>query len=134
MTGIFPAKLPIVAKKSPNKTKMPYSSIKKPTNGHRSKISRIPATKAAVPFHFCRRAKNTAVFCRPMMRVRPTINRICRRRSTDGSRLELIGCHTLPIASLKDVNEWRTGAGKEGSLHGPIEEQNHSSNQEEAPF
>ncbi len=77
MTGMFPAKLPIVAKKSPNKTNMPYSSIRKPINGHRSSIRVIPVMNAAVPFHFCRRAKKMAVFCRPIMRVRPKMKRIC---------------------------------------------------------
>ena len=76
ITGIFPAKLPIVAKKSPNKTTMPYNSTRKPTKGHRSSIRVIPTRKAAVPFHFCRREKKIAVFCRPMIRVRPNMKRI----------------------------------------------------------
>ena len=61
-TGTFPANPPIVEKKSPKRIKIPYSSIRKPTRGHRSNISTIPTTNAAVPFNFCRRAKNSAVF------------------------------------------------------------------------
>ena len=75
ITGIFPAKLPIVAKKSPKRTNMPYISIGKPISGHRSSIRIIPAVNAAVPFHFCRREKKIAVFCSPMIRVRPTMKR-----------------------------------------------------------
>lgn len=78
-TGILPANPPIVEKKSPNSTKIPYSSTRKPTSGHRNKMSSIPATNAAVPLSFCRRAKKTAVFCRPIMRVRPRRKRICTR-------------------------------------------------------
>lgn len=62
MIGILPAKDAIVAKKSPNSTNMPYVSTKKPTNGQRSRMRIMPAAKAAVPFNFCRRAKNTNVF------------------------------------------------------------------------
>lgn len=78
-TGTFPAKLPIVAKKSPNSTNIPYNSTKKPVNGHRSKIKRMPATNAAVPLSFCRRAKKTSVFRMPIMSVRPIMKRICKR-------------------------------------------------------
>lgn len=66
----------IVAKKSPNSTNMPYNSIKKPKKGQRSRMSRMPAAKAAVPFHFWRRAKKAAVFWTPIMRVRPIRKRI----------------------------------------------------------
>jgi hypothetical protein len=66
----------IVAKKSPNSTKMPYSSTTNPISGQRSKINSIPAAKAAVPFSFWRRAKKASVLERPIMRVRPTRKRI----------------------------------------------------------
>lgn len=36
----------------------------------------MPDVKAAVPLSFCRRAKKIAVFCRPMIRMRPKIKRI----------------------------------------------------------
>ena len=75
-TGMLLAKPPIVAKKSPKSTNIPYSSTKKPTSGHRSNMSIMPTANAAVPFNFCRRAKKIAVFCRPIMRVRPTRNSI----------------------------------------------------------
>jgi hypothetical protein len=77
ITGTFPTNPAIVPKKSPKSTKMPYSSTKKPMRGQRRRISRMPATKAAVPFSFCRRAKKRAVFWRPMIRVRPAKKRIC---------------------------------------------------------
>ncbi len=73
---MLPAKPPIVAKKSPKRISIPYSSMRNPISGQRNNISTMPVTNAAVPFHFCRRAKKTAVFCGPMMRVRP------RRKST----------------------------------------------------
>ena len=79
-TGRLPAKPPIVEKKSPNSTIIPYSSTIKPISGHRDNISTMPPANAAVPFHFCRRAKKTAVFCRPMTRVRPTRNSIWRSK------------------------------------------------------
>lgn len=75
-TGTFPMNPAIVAKKSPNSTKIPYSSTTKPISGHLSKIRATPAANAAVPFHFCRRAKKSAVFWRPIMRVRPRRNKI----------------------------------------------------------
>ena len=75
-TGMFPAKPPMVAKKSPKSTNIPYSSTKNPTRGHRSKISRIPEANAAVPLTFCLLAKKSAVFWRPMIRVSPSINKI----------------------------------------------------------
>lgn len=76
ITGMLAVNPPIVEKKSPNNTKIPYSSIRKPTTGHRSNINMIPAANAAVPFSFCRRAKKTVVFCSPIMRVRPKRKRI----------------------------------------------------------
>ena len=89
MTGMLPAKEPIVAKKSPNNTKMPYSSTRNPVNGHRRRMRSTPPKKAAVPFHFCRLAKKTNVFCSPIIRVRPMRKRIwvmkvsLRRRTRD---------------------------------------------------
>ena len=74
--GIPPANPAIVAKKSPNRTRMPYSSIKNPKKAQRIRISVMPSAKARVPFHFCRRAKKASVFCVPMMRVRPMRKRI----------------------------------------------------------
>ena len=71
-----PANPAIVAKKSPNKTRMPYSSIKKPKNAQRIRISVMPRAKAAVPFHFCLRAKKARVFCVPIIKVRPIRKRI----------------------------------------------------------
>jgi hypothetical protein len=55
---------------------MPYSSTTKPISGQRSRISAMPAAKAAVPLSFCRRAKKASVFCVPIRRVRPTRKRI----------------------------------------------------------
>lgn len=75
-TGTFPTNPAIVAKKSPNSTKIPYSSTTKPISGHLRSIKAMPAANAAVPFHFCRRAKKSAVFWRPIIRVRPRRNRI----------------------------------------------------------
>ena len=60
--GTLPANEPIVAKKSPNKTNIPYNSTRNPVNGHLKKIKIIPAANAAVPFNFSLLAKNTAVF------------------------------------------------------------------------
>lgn len=76
-TGILPTNPAIVAKKSPNSTNIPYSSIRKPKKGQRRRISRMPAAKASVPFHFWRRAKKALVFCTPIMSVRPMRKRIC---------------------------------------------------------
>ena len=78
-TGIFPANDAIVAKKSPKRTKMPYSSTTNPTRGQRNKMSRIPTMNAAVPLSFWRRAKKMKVFWGPMMRVRPIRKRIYTR-------------------------------------------------------
>jgi hypothetical protein len=39
----------------------------------------MPAAKAAVPFHFWRRAKKAEVFCTPIIRVRPIRKRIWGR-------------------------------------------------------
>lgn len=73
---MFPAKEPIVAKKSPKRTNMPYSSTRNPIRGQRNKIRRIPAEKAAVPLIFSLLAKKTKVFCNPMINVRPMTNKI----------------------------------------------------------
>lgn len=62
ITGMLPANWPMVIRKSPNKMKIPYNSIKKPVSGHRMRISRIPDANAAVPFSFWRREKNATVF------------------------------------------------------------------------
>lgn len=78
-TGMFPTNPLIVEKKSPKSTNIPYNSIRKPTRGQRRSMSKIPAANAAVPFNFWRRAKNTAVFCRPIIRVRPRRNSIYSR-------------------------------------------------------
>lgn len=75
-TGILPANDPMVAKKSPKRTKMPYNSTIKPVKGHLTKIRIMPAENAAVPLIFSFRAKNTNVFCRPMIKVRPITNSI----------------------------------------------------------
>ena len=79
-TGTLLTNPAIVAKKSPNRTRIPYSSIRKPKKGHRRRMRAMPAVKAAVPFHFCRRAKKAAVFCTPIMRVSPIRKRIWMRR------------------------------------------------------
>jgi len=76
MIGMLPANEPMVAKKSPKRTNMPYSSTRKPVNGQRRKISIMPAEKAAVPLIFSLLAKKTKVFWKPMIRVRPMTNRI----------------------------------------------------------
>lgn len=78
-TGTLLTNPAIVAKKSPNRTRIPYSSIRKPKKGQRKRMRAMPAAKAAVPFHFWRRAKKAAVFCTPIMRVRPIRKRIWRR-------------------------------------------------------
>jgi hypothetical protein len=57
---------------------MPYISMTKPKKGQRRRMSEIPTRKAAVPFHFWRRAKKTAVFWGPIIRVRPIRKRIWR--------------------------------------------------------
>ena len=75
--GTFPANALIVEKKSPKSTNIPYNSTRKPIKGHRSSMSMTPVAKAAVPFNFWRRAKKTAVFWRPIIRVRPRTKRIC---------------------------------------------------------
>ena len=75
--GTFPANALIVEKKSPKSTKIPYNSTRKPIRGHLSSISMTPVAKAAVPFNFWRRAKKTAVFWRPIIRVRPRTKSIC---------------------------------------------------------
>ncbi len=51
-TGMFATNPLIVEKKSPKSTIIPYISIRKPTRGHRSNMSMIPAANAAVPFNF----------------------------------------------------------------------------------
>lgn len=76
MMGMLPANEPMVAKKSPKRTNMPYSSTRKPVNGQRRKINMMPAEKAAVPLTFSFLAKKTNVFRAPIIRVRPITNRI----------------------------------------------------------
>lgn len=103
--GMLPANEAMVAKKSPKSTKMPYSSTKKPVNGQRRRMRRIPAANAAVPLSFWRRAKKIKVFCKPMMRVRPMRKRIyCVVRGLS------IGVHiqdelTFPIANLDAISQ-----------------------------
>lgn len=99
MTGMFPVKEAIVAKKSPNSTKMPYSSTRNPVNGHRRRMRIMPPKNAAVPFHFCRLAKNTKVFRSPIISVRPIMKRIYKRFSFE-VRERSKRRQTLPIASL----------------------------------
>lgn len=74
--GMLPANEAMVAKKSPKRTKMPYSSTRKPVKGHLNKIRHIPAMNAAVPFNFWRLAKKAKVFWTPIIRVRPMRKRI----------------------------------------------------------
>ena len=83
-TGTPLAKPAIVPRKSPNSTTIPYSSTTNPISGHRSRISASPAKKAAVPLSFCLRAKKRAVFCGPMMMVRPIRKRIWINREERG--------------------------------------------------
>ena len=78
--GMFPANPLIVEKKSPKSTNMPYNSIRKPVMGHRRIMSMMPVAKPAVPFNFWRLAKKTAVFWRPIIRVRPRRKRICSQK------------------------------------------------------
>lgn len=68
---MFPAKLPMVAKKSPNRMKIPYNSTRKPINGQRRSIRITPLVNAAVPFSFGRRVKKSTVLGSPMIRARP---------------------------------------------------------------
>lgn len=70
-TGMFPVNWPTVIRKSPNKMKIPYSSIKKPVKGHRRRMRMIPEAKAAVPLSFWRREKKFIVFWRPIISVKP---------------------------------------------------------------
>lgn len=74
--GMFLAKPAIVPRKSPNKTNMPYNSTRNPVNGHLMRISASPAKNAPVPLSFCFRAKNTIVFCGPIIIVNPIKKRI----------------------------------------------------------
>jgi hypothetical protein len=83
-TGMFPTNPAIVAKKSPNNTKIPYNSIMKPKKAQRRRMRVMPSVKAAVPFHFCRRAKKVSVLAAPIMRVKPMRKRICYRRVSLG--------------------------------------------------
>jgi hypothetical protein len=76
ITGIFLAKLAMVPRKSPNKTMIPYSSTRKPINGHRIRISVRPPKKAAVPLALFFRAKKRSVFWGPIMMVNPIRKRI----------------------------------------------------------
>lgn len=99
-TGMLPAKPAICAKKSPNSTKMPYSSMIKPKNAQRIRIRRIPRAKAAVPFHFWRRAKKARVFVVPIMRVRPIKKRIYSGSGHVVAGEMRGGACTLPIANL----------------------------------
>lgn len=75
-TGTFPTNPAIVAMKSPKSTKMPYSSMSKPVNGHFRKMMAMPSRKAAVPFNFWRRAKKARVLRGPIIMVRPMRKRI----------------------------------------------------------
>lgn len=77
ITGTLPANCPMVIRKSPKRMNSPYVSIRKPVNGQRIRMRMIPAAKAAVPFSFWGREKNTSVFWKPIIRVRPIRKRIC---------------------------------------------------------
>ena len=66
----------MVMRKSPNRIKMPYSSIRKPVNGQRRRMRKIPDANAAVPFIFWGREKKAMVFGRPIISVRPIRKRI----------------------------------------------------------
>lgn len=57
---------------------MPYSSMRNPTSGHRSRMSVSPPKNAAVPFALFFRAKKRRVFCGPMIMVSPIRKRIYR--------------------------------------------------------
>lgn len=81
-TGTLRAKEAIVPRKSPKRTKMPYSSTQNPTSGQRSRISASPPKKAADPCSFWRRAKKTSVLVGPMMIARPMRKRICSMTTT----------------------------------------------------
>lgn len=94
---MLPANDPMVAKKSPKRTKMPYNSTIKPVRGHLTKMRIMPAENAAVPLIFSFRAKNTNVFWRPMMRVRPITNRIYPVLAAYSKIVSIF--LTLPIAS-----------------------------------
>jgi hypothetical protein len=79
---------------------MPYNSITKPINAHFISISVMPSANAAVPFHFCLRAKKESVFVVPIRSVRPIRKRICCGQGLH-VREGLEG-RTLPMASLED--------------------------------
>lgn len=61
----------MVPRKSPNRTMMPYSSTRKPINGHRIRMSARPPKNAAVPLALFFLAKKRRVFWGPMMIVKP---------------------------------------------------------------
>lgn len=65
-------------KKSPNRIRMPNSSIMNPINEYLNKISPTPRMKHTVPFNFCggRLKKKLNVFWSPIIRNRPARNRI----------------------------------------------------------
>ena len=72
-------------------------------NDQRSRIKVIPAQNAAVPFSFCRLAKNSNVFCGPMIIVRPIKKRIYRwGQMRDGKEVVKNWPFTFPIASLQE--------------------------------
>lgn len=108
----------MVAKKSPNKTKMPYSSTRKPVSGHRTKIKTIPAANAAVPFHFCRRVKKTIVFCTPMMRVRPMRKRIWKSREQNQNTAHMMSAkNRVTPARFLQSTERRSGGSETNITH-----------------
>lgn len=76
-TGIPYANPAIVVKNSPNNTNTPYPSTKNPMSGNRNKIRAKPPRNAAVPRHFCRRAKKSNVLCAPRRSDMPARKRIC---------------------------------------------------------
>lgn len=125
-TGMFPANPPTVEKKSPNSTNIPYNSIKKPTEGHRKSISVMPAANATVPFSFWRRAKNAAVFCSPIIRVRPKRKSICSGTINRvlSEKRRLIHC-PWPACLTWAVLLMHRGIPKDA--HGSIEKHDHSS-------
>ena len=65
-----------VAKKSPNRTNRPYSSIANPMNVQRRRMRTMPRAKVTVPRIFCGRAKKERVLEGPRIRGRPIRKRI----------------------------------------------------------
>lgn len=112
-TGMFPANWPTVTRKSPNRMKMPYSSIRKPVRGQRSRIRRIPRPKAVVPLSFWRREKKAMVFWRPIIRTRPMRKSIyAMGKRWTVMELHFVGDIQVRLSSLMEIGHTYIPHGK----------------------